>query len=216
MEKRQACETTCQTRWLGMIRSGERTVTCKFVLKTWHLTQLWDWAPTTNWFTVYCLHLFTISCSPVSRSVQVLMGPSSWFLWNNPKLHPEMVFWLNRNFRWDPKLQMDLTLHDSYWIMKSHLFPIKSQAKFQETVSLTAGQGRFQVVKRANEPVLTMADWATPGKSTCPVGIAGLAGAQGPMHSGPEEKRKPATLLTWFIVRGNWWVCNNPHVAVGL
>lgn len=97
----------------------------------------------------------------------------------------------------------DLMLHDSYWIMKSHLFPIKSQAKFQETVSLTASQGRFQVVKRANEPVLTM-------------GIAGLAGAQGPRYSGPEEKRKPARLLTWFIVRGNWWVCNNPQVEAGL
>ena len=209
MEKRRACETTCQTRWLGMIISGERTVTCgKFVLKTWHLTQLWDWARTTNCFTVYCLHLCTISCSPVSRSVQVLMGPPSWFLWNNPKLHPEMVFWLNRNLSDEiPKKTYitfwDLMLHDSYWIMKSHLFPIKSQAKFQETVSLTASQGRFQVVKRANEPVLTM-------------GIAGLAGAQGPMYSGPEEKRKPARLLTWFIVRGNWWVCNNPQVEAGL
>ena len=46
---------------------------------------------------------------------------------------------------------------DAHYTVKSHLFPMKAQAKFQETGCLTASQGRFQVVKRTSEPVLTMA-----------------------------------------------------------
>ena len=115
--KKGAPETTFQPRWSGMVFAGENGHCGKLILRTRRLTHLWDWDVTTILF-IYCLHLFTISCSPVSRSVTPWCTHRLGFL-AQTTASPQS-FWCNRNL--SDEISGKRGIPQLFWICLNSLF----------------------------------------------------------------------------------------------